>query len=366
MAIDVSDVKSKADLLAIVETDLGTARHRNGRWYQWPCPFHDDGERDGGSLRVTPDTGTWFCFGCHAHGDAIDWVQRRQGLKFGEACRQIGGSAPVPTHFDGVRVGARRASPLTPAPDDNWRVAAERVVATAEQCLSNSSGATAYLNARGLNAPTISLWHLGYTPGRYNVPEIVGADGNPATTVKGITIPIYAGGKLWAVKTRQADGLAPKYLQLYGSRPALFGADTLSGKSTVVLTEGEFDAMLLHQEAGDIVGVASTTGGAKTWRKEWAPYLIGATTILLAYDTDQTGEEAAVMMAATLGARARRVSVPTGKDVTDYWKAGGDVRAWVEGLMPGVPPRPTRGCPICMNAAWHYVGSDWACTVCRP
>jgi DNA primase len=360
---DVSSLKAGADLLAIVEADLGPPRRRNGRWYCWPCPFHDDGERDGGSLRVTPDTGTWFCFGCHTTGDAISWIRRRQGLSFGEACQQLGGtSKPV------KRVFATPRPPVVYSPPDQaWQKRVEGISSLASLCLwGPDTPGLGYLHRRGLRDETITHWQLGYNPGRYEVPEIRTADDRPAIASRGITIPVRMRGELWALKIRQPDGMNPKYVQIAGGRPALFGADTLT-KSTALLTEGEFDAMLAWQEAGDLVGVASTAGGAKTWHKEWAMHLLSARLILVAYDTDPTGEEAATSVIATLGPRARRVTVPTGKDITDYWKAGHSVREWVMSLLPDLPPKPSQSCPICSNSEWQWQPSGgWACSVCGP
>ncbi|MHB2021023.1 MAG: hypothetical protein ACYCW6_29145, partial [Candidatus Xenobia bacterium] len=53
------------------------------------------------------------------------------------------------------------------------------------------------------------------------------------------------------------EGSRPKYRHVKGSQPILFGSDTLQGRETALLCEGEFDAMLLAQEAGDLVGVAT-------------------------------------------------------------------------------------------------------------
>jgi hypothetical protein len=43
-----------------------------------------------------------------------------------------------------------------------------------------------------------------------------------------------------------------------GGHPCLFGAETLVPGEPATLAEGEFDAMLLWQEVGDLVGMAAT------------------------------------------------------------------------------------------------------------
>ena len=75
---------SKVNLRAIIERDLGPAR---GKPPSWQCCFHNDHDP---SLKLWPDEDHWRCFGCDRHGDAIDWLQERQGLTFGAACEALG------------------------------------------------------------------------------------------------------------------------------------------------------------------------------------------------------------------------------------------------------------------------------------
>lgn len=67
----LSDVvrESHSDLI-----DIG-----RGEW-KGTCPFH---EEKTASFRVNADR--YHCFGCHAHGDIIQWVQETRGLTFQQA-----------------------------------------------------------------------------------------------------------------------------------------------------------------------------------------------------------------------------------------------------------------------------------------
>lgn len=49
------------------------------------CPFHREKTA---SFRVYPD-GTYYCFGCGAHGDVITFVMNIQNLSFEDACRLL-------------------------------------------------------------------------------------------------------------------------------------------------------------------------------------------------------------------------------------------------------------------------------------
>jgi DNA primase len=56
------------------------------------CPFHNDTTP---SFYVYDDH--FHCYGCHAHGDAIDFIQGIHGCDFRDACRHLGISTGKPT-----------------------------------------------------------------------------------------------------------------------------------------------------------------------------------------------------------------------------------------------------------------------------
>ena len=114
--------------------------------------------------------------------------------------------------------------------------------------------------------------------------------------------------RVWYLKVRRAAG-QPKYTQVRGGQVALFGADTLPGRDVAVVTEGEFDAMLLHQEAGDLVGVVTLGSASARLPDAWVPYLLGVQRLLVAYDADAAGVEGAAAVAGTLQ-RARNDCCP--------------------------------------------------------
>jgi hypothetical protein len=50
------------------------------------CPFHSEKT---GSLRIYPGDRGWYCWGCHAHGDVIDFVARYFNLDFKGALARL-------------------------------------------------------------------------------------------------------------------------------------------------------------------------------------------------------------------------------------------------------------------------------------
>jgi DNA primase catalytic core len=58
----------------------------NGSTYLANCPFHKDKTP---SFTVYPNTGSYYCFGCHVSGDAIAFVEKYKSVKFLDAVRMI-------------------------------------------------------------------------------------------------------------------------------------------------------------------------------------------------------------------------------------------------------------------------------------
>ena len=61
----------------------------------------------------------------------------------------------------------------------------------------------------------------------------------------------------------------------------------------------------------------------------WVPYLLDVQKLLVAYDTDAAGAEGAARW-ESLCPHAQRIVPLAGKDVTDFYLAGGDLRAWLQ------------------------------------
>jgi DNA primase len=61
---------------------------RHGREFTGLCPFHNEKTP---SFFVVEDKGFFHCFGCGAHGDAINFVMRAEKLKFRVAVKRLAG-----------------------------------------------------------------------------------------------------------------------------------------------------------------------------------------------------------------------------------------------------------------------------------
>ncbi|MCL7454085.1 MAG: CHC2 zinc finger domain-containing protein [Anaerolineae bacterium] len=312
--VDTKTLLERVDVAALIERDLGQPVRREGRWLKWTCPFHDD--------RKTPSLGVagnrWKCFGCGRSGDAIDWVREREGLSFQEACQRLGSMELVLSSGNVAQPPQSESS----APSTAWQQRALAVVSACQAVLWSDGGTRArvWLNRRGLASETVRRWCLGFNPDDQKLCGL--------WVPRGIVIPCLVAGRIWYMKIRRANAQT-KYSQVSGGQIALFGADTIDGYDTVVVTEGEFDAMLLHQETGDLVGVVTLGSAAARLPDAWVPCLLGVQRLLVAYDTDAAGAEGAARW-ESICPHAQRIVPLAGKDVTDFYLAGGDLRAWVQ------------------------------------
>lgn len=317
--IDTQAIKKRHDLRRIVEQDLGPAPARSSRASLWKCPFHN--ELKGFSLVVWPDG--YRCFGkCQMSGDIFDWLQRYRRLSFLEAVNALEHTQYRPPVF-----AAHRPVPPVDPPPASWQEAAWQVVEQAEDILWSGQGEQALsylLEERGLETRTVRAARLGYVPGDYRDWRTIAGLKVPC----GITIPWITGDTLWAIKVRRAND-EPKYAQIAGgSSGGLYNGDALTGARAVLFCEGEFDALLAHQEADGMVAAVTLGSAASTLNDRWAMDLLPVPLILVAYDSDGAGMRGAAKL-QMLSNRVHAIEVPEGKDITDYYKRGGDVFTWL-------------------------------------
>lgn len=339
-AADVRDLVDRIDLLELVGQDTHL-RRESARSWAGPCVWCGGDDR----LYVKPEDAPphWRCrHGCGS-GDAIAYVMKRDGLTFPDAFQALGGaltSNPLPR--------PRRVPASVPShkPSKEWRAAAGPATQRYAAALwaPDASAALEWLRARGLRDDTLRAWRIGYSRD-----EVVDGLRVPGPSV---VIPWFVGAELWALKVRlltpRPDGTrymsvtwadAARRAQDAAGAPFMYGAHTLPGQRVVVVTEGELDALLLHQEAGDLSAVVTLGGCGKRLDGRAAWLLLEASDILVAYDVDEPGEKGAAALLHDLPA-ARRVlppALPPGKDITDAFLDGADLRAWVGSLTM---PRP--------------------------
>jgi DNA primase len=130
---------------------------RRGREHVGLCPFHQEKTP---SFNVVEEKGFYHCFGCGAHGTAIDFVMQVEGLSFPDTLTRL-------ADLTGLEAPRRSVEAQAQA-EAGQRLHAANAAAAAwfQAQLAGVAGreAMAYLERRGLDRAAVRSFELGYAP----------------------------------------------------------------------------------------------------------------------------------------------------------------------------------------------------------
>ena len=158
-----------------------------------------------------------------------------------------------------------------------------------------------YLHRRGFTDETIKYFRIG------------------AEDADTVMLPYYRNDELVNVKYRSISD-KKKMRTEKEAEPILFNRDSIQDER-LVICEGEYDAMALHQYAVEAVSVPMGAGNHQWIETEWE-YLETFETICLCFDNDAAGQMNAREIAKKLGEwRCRLVTLPK-KDANECLVSG--------------------------------------------
>jgi len=325
-------IKEKLDLVQFIKNYI--VLQPAGRNFKGLCPFHHEKTP---SFMVSPDRGTWHCFGCGLGGDVFSFVMQRDGVPFPEALKQLAGKAGVELDERSRRDDARKA---------RLREVMEAAIAFYHAVLVGSKvgqPALDYLRTRGFTDATIETYQLGWAPGGWDTlirnlrdrrqirPDELAEVGLTSPRQRGdgaydkfrerVIFPIRdqngsptgLGGRILGAEGD--DGTrGPKYLNspatpLFDKSRSLYLIDKAKGpvrkSGQAVIVEGYTDALMAHQAGYENVvaslGTALTPGQVALLTRY-------AKRIALAYDVDAAGEKAGTVGVQALEGLIRQLA----------------------------------------------------------
>lgn len=310
-------------------------------FHEWrgPCPFCG-----GGTDRffVRTDTRLFGCRNCGKGkgGDSIQYTMARHKLPFVDAVKLLM-NQPATTE-PMTPVTQVTTEPMTPEERANWQEALETIIPKAIHCLLDGDGPAAaardWLQARGITREQIGQFGLGYNPHWQDV--IPGYKLAPGLLIPRIRYGAYEAVNCYLDQaTREQYGKRRMYLR--GSNVSTWLNDlTVSLAQTVIICEGELDAVLLSRFIFPIAPeIAITTlGGANNTPDSLALAMLQDKSVILAFDNDQAGIKGEQRLQEHIAKNASPYVLdiapkfPTGKDATDYYRAGGDLIAWLDSI----------------------------------
>src|SRR5690606_8922232 len=135
------------------------ALKRAGREYKANCPFHNEKTP---SFWVNPVKQFYHCFGCGAHGTALDFLMNYDRLPFVEAVEDL-------AHRLGIEVPRDAGAPATPSVSEDLYSLMGKVANFYAEQLAQSERARDYAARRGLDAQTIATFGIGYAQESWRV-----------------------------------------------------------------------------------------------------------------------------------------------------------------------------------------------------
>ncbi|HMI99097.1 MAG TPA: DNA primase [Gaiellaceae bacterium] len=333
----VDAVKAAANIVDLVEAR--TRLRKVGGRYTGLCPFHQEKTP---SFSVSPDRGTYHCFGCGVGGDSISFVREIEGLDFVGAIEWLADRFSVPLEYEDSTPEA-----------DAQRKRKERLYALLEQAASfyervlwSESGKAVqeYLASRGLREDACREFRLGLSSGGslakkarekgFTSDELTAAGllsrrGTdyfrrrlmfPLTDARGRVIGFQAR------KLHEDDPLRGKYVNspesdLFHKSNVLYGLHlarpAVAKEDRAVVVEGNTDVIALRQSG--LQPVVASMGTALTERQLVELSRL-TKRVFLCFDSDAAGEEATLRgmeLALRQGFEIRVVALPKGKDPAD-------------------------------------------------
>jgi len=328
------EIKDRISIEELIGADIDLLQA--GKSLKGLCPFHNEKSP---SFHVSPDRGSYYCFGCGAKGDVFTYIQETKGVEFREALVELAEKAGV--------ILENFTSENTQEVKGMYgvmEVAQKFFLETFQKDTDSKS----YIKGRGVTSETKERFGIGYAPNDWHAlenylkeqkvsKEDAQAVGLLREGDKGsydyfrdrIMFPICDGqGRIVAYSGRilHDDEKSAKYMNspetpLFNKSRSLFGIHlakpSMRKMDFSILCEGQLDVVLAHQ-AGWTSCVASSGTVATVEQFEILSKV--SNNVIIAYDGDKAGIAAAKRawdVALPLGLNVKVATLPDGEDPAD-------------------------------------------------
>ena len=320
---DIAEVREKARIDDVVSSYV-TLRNAGGGSMKGLCPFHDE---KSASFNVTPARQMYYCFGCGAGGDVINFVMEMDGLGFSETVERLAEKFGVQLRYEEGGPARPRGGPQRPRLVEAHKITAEWY---AEQ-LATPEGLTArqFLDQRGFDAEAATHFGVGFSPRggedllRHLRQKGFGDEELVASGLIGSGRGLYdrfRGRLMWPIRDSSGDTIGfgarrifdddrieAKYLNtpetaIYKKSQVLYGIDLarreIARASQAVIVEGYTDVMACHvagvKTAVATCGTAFGDDHARVIRRLLQDHDEFRGEVIFTFDGDEAGQKAAL------------------------------------------------------------------------
>jgi DNA primase len=334
MSSSVEQIKERLNIEEVVGSYIKLERAGNS--LKAKCPFHNEKTP---SFFVSPERGSYYCFGCGAKGDIFTFVEEFEGIDFLGALKILADKAGIQLE--------KFQSKTTDKKEKLYQLL-EATTLFLQRNLSSEEIPLDYLKKRGLHEETIKSWRIGYVRDEWrSISDYLRTKGFTDDEMEraGITktegkstydrfrgrimFPLFdSAGRVIAFSGRilHDDGQSAKYLnspqtELFDKSKVLYGFDR--AKQSIrkfdfsILVEGQMDLLMAHQ-AGFTNTVASS--GTALTEQHLALLKRISNKIIMSFDSDNAGAKAAERgwaLALSNGMDVKIAEIPKGYDPAD-------------------------------------------------
>lgn len=149
MLSPVEKIKERLSIVEVISSYLSV--NQSGSNYKAKCPFHNEKTP---SFFISPDRGTYYCFGCGAKGDIFSFVEKFEGTDFLGSLKILADRAGV--------VLEKWNKDESHDDKEKWYEILEEATRFFEASFDKNQKARAYLMGRGLSDETIKMFRIGY------------------------------------------------------------------------------------------------------------------------------------------------------------------------------------------------------------
>lgn len=300
---------SRIDIVDLIDGRVPLRKKSSNNYFAC-CPFHTE---KSASFSVSQNKQFYYCFGCGAHGNAIDFLIQFDRLSFPEAIETLAKQV-------GIEIPRESATSHKPAVDNNVFELLTHISKFYQTELRQSERAIDYLKHRGLSGAIAKEFGIGFAPPGWDrvlqtfgtTPSLKQALFETGMLIKKddggyydrfrerIMFPIQdRRGRVIGFGGRILDKGEPKYLnspetpifqkghELYGLYQAL---QTHRQLQRAVIVEGYMDVIALFQHG---VNYTVATLGTATTAHNLQRLFKYTSEIIFCFDGDQAGRTAA-------------------------------------------------------------------------
>jgi len=342
----LAEIRERNDIVAVISEYVQL--RRTGRSWKGLCPFHQEKTP---SFNVNQEEQFYYCFGCGAGGNVINFIMAIENLPFVEAVERLAERVGIPV-VRGAETPQERRQRSKQARLIAIHQAAQEIY---QRALMSEVGAQArkYLTARGIRGETAKLFGLGYA-----VPEwqgllgqlerqgfaaaeclaaglaIEGREKHSYDRFRGrIMFPVCNGrGQPIAFGGRVIDGSQPKYLNspetlIFNKGNNLYRLDLARTAfrrwGFAIVVEGYMDVIGLYEAGFANVVAALGTALTETQARVLRRFTDEA---VIAFDGDAAGEAATwrgLEILQNQGLGVRVLELPSGEDPDTFVRSFG-------------------------------------------